>query len=306
MSPRVVLNPAASRARRGLHPVRAEIADCALLAGSEICIADDWDHGRALAASASGDGHRLVVAAGGDGTVNSVVQGLMESGPPRPVLGLVPLGTGNDLARSLGIPRDLKGALRELERCVVREMDVVEVRGDGLLRYCANVSSGGFSGRVDMELTDDTKESWGPLAYLRTAVGRAVELETYRATLEIGGGEDRLEREVTNVTVANARYAAAGVPVAPGALLDDGRMDVVVVGAATLPKLGVFAARLAAGRHLEHELVTTFRTRSLAVESDPPMDFNVDGERIGRGRFAFEVIPRALPVLVGEDRPGTI
>lgn len=306
MSPRVVLNPEARGARRRLNAVRAAIADCRLLADSEIRIAEDWDEGRTLALRAAEEGHRLVVAAGGDGTVNSVVHGLMEAGPPRPVLGILPLGTGNDLARSLGIPRNVSEALEELERRVVREMDVLEVRGDGVARYCSNVASGGFSGRVDEELTDDTKDSWGPLAYLRTAVGRATDLETYSTTLVVDGGRERLEREVTNLAVANARYAAGGVRVAPDAVLDDGCMDVIVIGAGPLAQLGAVAARLAAGRHLDHELVSAFRARELTVASDPPMSFNVDGEPIGRGGFRFRVLPRALPVLVGEGRPGTL
>lgn len=306
MSPRVVLNPDASRARRRLNAVRAAIADCRLLADSEIRVAENWEDGRTLARLAAAEGHRLVVAAGGDGTVNSVVHGLMEADSPRPVLGILPLGTGNDLARSLGIPRNVSEALEELERRVVRDMDVLEVRGDGVARYCSNVSSGGFSGRVDEELTEDAKDSWGPLAYLKTAVGRATDLERYSAILEVDGGREKLEREVTNVTVANARYAAGGVRVAPDAVLDDGCMDVIVVAAAPLAQLGAVAARLAAGRHLDHELVSTFRARELAIASDPPMSFNVDGEPIGRGGFRFRVLSRALPVLVGGRRPGTL
>lgn len=298
----VVLNPSASSARRDLHGVRAAIAESTLLCGAEIVTSDGWDEGRRVAARAARDGCRLVVAAGGDGTVNSVVSGLMEPDRPRPVLGVLPLGTGNDLARSLGIPGGVRRALRELERMIVREMDVIRVVQDGT-RYCANVSAGGFGGRVDERLTHEAKESWGPLAYLRTAVGNLPEMETYETVIEIDGGREVLEIPAFNVVVANARYAAAGVPVAPDALLDDGAMDVVVLASAALPRLGMAVARMAAGRHLDHELVTAFRARSVRIESEPEMWFNVDGELIGCGTTRFDVVAGALPVLVGADRP---
>lgn len=278
------------------------MAESPLFRGSEVVTSGGWDEGRRIAADAARAGCRLVVAAGGDGTVNSVVNGLMEVDAPRPALGVLPVGTGNDLARSLGIPRGVHRAVEELERRIVREMDVLRVV-QGELRYCANVSAGGFSGRVDESLTDETKESWGPLAYLRTAVGELREMETYEAVLEIDGGREVLELSAMNVVVANARYAAAGVPVAPDALLDDGALDVVVLASAALPRLGIAVARMAAGRHLEHELVTAFRAASVAVTSEPDMWFNVDGELLGRGPTRFDVLPGALPVLVGADRP---
>lgn len=302
MSTVVVLNPGASKARRDLQRVRAALADSSLLAGAEVETTRGWEDGREIAERAARGGARLVVAAGGDGTVNSVVNGLMEVQGPRPVLGVLPLGTGNDLARSLGIPARLGPALEELERRIVREMDLLYVeQADG--RYCANVSAAGFSGRVDEELSGDTKESWGPLAYLRTAVGEMSELEAWEVVMEIDGGEEILETRAINVVVANARYAAAGVPVAPEALLDDGVMDVVVVMPASLPKLAMVAARMAAGRHLDHELVRAFRARTLRVSAEPEMSFNVDGELIGSGTTRFSVLRREIPVLVGAERP---
>lgn len=301
----VILNPGASRARRDLTGVRAALAESPLLSGAAVEVTEGWESGCEIAARAAGEGHRLIVAAGGDGTVSSVVNGIMSRPPPRPVLGVLPLGTGNDLSRSLGIPDKLAAGLQSLERKIIRRMDLVRVSTPEGSRYCANVSAGGFSGRVDENMSDRTKESWGPLAYLRTALGQIPDLESYEAHFEFDGGES-LGMSVCNVVVANARWAAAGVPVAPKGLLDDGRMDVVLVSSAALPKLGVVAARMAAGRHLDHELVTFFRARRLRIESEPPMWFNVDGELLGRGVADFEVLPGALPVLIGLERPRAI
>jgi len=303
MSSLVVLNPEASTARRSLHRVRAALADSALLRDMEVVPSTGWDEGRAAAAEAARGGFDLVVAAGGDGTVNSVLNGLMETEPPRPVLAVLPLGTGNDLARSLGIPGDLEGAMEELERRIVRKMDVIQVTLEGV-RYGANVCAGGFSGRAEEDLDDQTKESWGPLSYLRAALAHLPELASYEVTL--AAEDETVELSVLNLVVANARYAAAGVPVAPGARLDDGKLDVVAVSSAPLARVGIVVARMAAGRHLEHELVTFLRTPSLRVESTPEMAWNVDGELVGKGPARFEVLPGAVRVLVGGDRQGAI
>lgn len=305
MSILVVLNPEASQARRDLQGIRGALADSRLFSGAEVVTSSAWEEGRRAASAAAREGCRMVVAVGGDGTVNSVVNGLMDAEGPRPVLAVIPLGTGNDLARSLGIPAELHPALEELERRIVREMDVLRVTQDDV-RYCANVSAGGFSGRVDEDVTGEAKESWGPLAYLRTALAHLPDLVPYDAVLEIDDGQETMEASVFNVVAANARHAAAGVPVAPRALLYDGLMDVVVVGAGPLPKLAMITAQMAAGRHMDHELLTSFRARSLRVSSEPDMWYSVDGELVGSGSTRFDVVPRALPVLVGMNRPSTI
>jgi len=87
--------------------------------------------------------------------------------------------------------------------------------------------------------------------------------------------------------------------VAPRAEMNDGLLDVVVLKSAPVARLGVVAARMAAGRHLDHELVTAFRTATLEIRSSPEMRFNVDGELLGTGRVRFDVVPGALRVLVG-------
>ena len=305
MSTVVVLNPDASQARRDLQRVRAALADSPLLAGGRVIPCQGWEGGREAAEEAARSGARLVVAAGGDGTVNSVVNGIMAGDGRRPVLGVLPLGTGNDLARTLGIPADLDDALEVLERRIVRRMDVLRSEGDGG-RYCANVSAAGFSGQVDEDVSDESKESWGPLAYLRSALANAAELRTYDVVVEIDGGEEIVEASAVNLVVANGRYAGGGVPVAPDAKLDDGFADVVVLEAGPIPTLGLVVARMAAGRHREHELVRVVRGRRVRISSTPAMPFNVDGELVGSGAIEFEVLRRELPVLVGRDRPPAV
>ncbi|HSN97445.1 MAG TPA: diacylglycerol kinase family protein, partial [Candidatus Nanopelagicales bacterium] len=237
----------------------------------------------------------LVVAAGGDGTIHEVVQGLMAS-PARPHLGVLPLGTGNDLARTLGIPADPAEAVALLETGVPRAVDLMRVQMDRELRFGVNVAAGGFSGQVDEVMTDDMKATWGPLAYVRGAVSALPDLTSYRTAIAWDDGD--LERaEVLNIVVANGQTCAGGVKVAPDADPTDGLLDVVVVRYASLLDLARIAARLLAGDYTESDDVFLRRTRRLRIDSHPGMWFNVDGELIGNAPVGFEVVPAAITVI---------
>lgn len=299
----VLLNPDASRARKDLTRIRGALADSPLFSAADVKACHGWEEGRDEAARAATSGCELVVAAGGDGTVNAVVNGLMSVEEPRPVLAVLPLGTGNDLARSLELPVEWERALNVLEEERIRPMDVFRVRLGEESRYGANVSAGGFSGQAAEDLTESDKERWGPLAYLKTALEQVTRVRSYEAVVRVDDGVEQ-ELSVCNIVVANGRWAAGGLPVAPEAEIDDGRLDVVVLRSAPVARLGAVAARMAAGRHMDHELITAFRSTTLDVRSSPPMGFNVDGELLGRGNVRFEILPEALRVLVGSEDHG--
>lgn len=296
----VILNPGAGGADEVAGRM-AVIREHPALEDGEIRRTGEAGDARTLARRAAADGVERVVAAGGDGTVNGVVTGLLEEGRGA-VLGVLPMGTGNDLARSLGIPLELDGALDVLAEATPVSVDLVRMTGSAD-RWFANASAGGLSGRVDEGVTPDLKAVWGPLAYIRSALEFVSELPTWRVTLETGAGET-WEGDALNVLVANGRTVAGGIPVAPEARLDDGLLDVVVVRTAGLPALAAFASRCLVESHLDHELVEHRVVRSLSVASEPPMTFNVDGELVGETPFSYEVRPGALQVLPGPDAPG--
>jgi diacylglycerol kinase (ATP) len=255
-----------------------------------------------LAREALERGVERVVAAGGDGTLNEVVNGL-SADFGRTELGLIPLGTGNDFARTIGVPADLEGALAVLEEGRVRTLDVARAEVAGRCRWFLNMATGGFGGEVS-ERAGDAKDRWGPLAYMRAAIGALPELKGFLTRITLNGGET-LELETYNLVVSNGRYVASGVPVAPQAVLDDGLLDLMIAPATTIPQLAVLVPTVLLGRHADNDLLIFRKATRVEIECNPPMGFNVDGELLGEGTARFEVVPRALRMVVGVAEPGT-
>jgi diacylglycerol kinase (ATP) len=242
-------------------------------------------------------GYELIVAAGGDGTINEVVNGLAAASA-HATLGIIPLGTGNDLARTLAIPSDPLEALALLTRGPVRVIDLMKIESADATAYGINVAAGGFSGQVDEVLTEELKATWGPLAYLIGAARVLPDLTGYETSIAWEDGPP--ERvEALNVVVANGRTVGGGIPVAPSANPEDGRLDVVVVRYGSAVELLGVAARLLAGNYLTSERVFHRQVRRVRIASRPGMWFNVDGELLTNEPVTISVRPQALHVVVG-------
>ena len=265
---------------------------------------DTEDETRDVATQAARDGARTVVAAGGDGTLHLVANGLMawgETADDRPALAVLPLGTGNDFARTLGLPLDdLATCLRCLGDAPTRRLDLIRYAHEGTHGYAVNACAGGFSGVVGDTLTPELKASWGPLAYLIGAVKLLPDLTDYRTEIAWDGGPpERLD--AFNVVVANGRTAAGGQPVAPRANPEDGLLDVVVVRAGTALDIARLAALVLAGDYITDDAIVFNQVRSVRIASTPGMWFNVDGELRTNKPISFEAVPGALRVVVGPD-----
>lgn len=299
----IIVNPSAGGVR-DLEEVRDRLDRV----DAEAVVVTEGPGGERLAAARARDrGFERIVAAGGDGTVHGVVNGLRE-GRAKVVVGVVPLGTANDFARSLGLPLGTDEAIDVLVEGSTRRIDVGELgpgpEGEGEVerRLFVNVATGGFGGELGEGLDPATKRAWGPLAYLRTAVEQLRDLKRYHVRLQTEDGEV-VEEDVFNVVVANGSRAGGNIPVAPRARMDDGLFDVVLVPAVSLPELPVVASRIAAGEHGEGERVDYLRTAALELASDPGMPFRLDGESAGSDPVAFRLIAGGLEV-AAPDKEG--
>jgi diacylglycerol kinase (ATP) len=243
----------------------------------------------------------LLLVAGGDGTVNDVVNGLGDAGFPEGVtLGILPTGTGNDLAATLCIPEDADLAEDVVRQDRVRTLDVARVRSEGIgERFFINVATGGLGAEISLANEAELKERWGKLSYLRASLEVATDFDVRELTLYLDG--EKQEVRAVNVVVGNCRYAGGGWLAAPKANPEDGLLDVVIIETLGLADvLQLAPASLARADYLGKEGVFFARAKEIRVETQPPgLEFTADGEVIGDEPAEFSVIPRALKVIVG-------
>jgi len=295
----LIVNPAAggeAEADEVLAAVRGEGQDVALRATQKAGDA------RRFAREAATSGAAELWVAGGDGTLHEAVLGLRDAGELRgTVLHPVPLGTGNDLIRSVRIPLDWKDAVQALGRSRrTLELDVMEVEVDGEALVAINAVVAGNGGRIGEVLDAEGKSWWGPLAYLRAAAEVAMELESVAVTIRVDDGPERRQR-ILNVVAANGRYAGKGIPIAPGARPDDGTLDVVTMGEATLPHVLGMMQTLLREEDPDHEAYRHERVRSMTIEADETLPVSVDGENTEAHTVRITLAPERIPVRVPSE-----
>ena len=264
-----------------------------------------------------------LIAAGGDGTLSLVAGAVLDrthdpgrsdpSGtnglPKAPVVGLCPLGTGNDFARSLGLPTSPDKALDRAAQGEPVWIDVLRAEAetdDMEPRWGVNAAAGGFSGEVDEAISRAQKDRWGALAFIIGAVDVVPDIPKYATEIRYttpDGEEARWSGNTVNVICANGRTIGGGRSVAPSARLDDGCFELVVVRHGDLPDLARTAARLLAGAWEEDDQVDILRVRSAHIRAVPGLKFNVDGDLWTERPVRVTTVPRALRVVAGPNAP---
>jgi diacylglycerol kinase (ATP) len=269
------------------------------LNAKEVRVTQHAGEAETLARTAIRAGTDYVIAVGGDGTLNEVINGIATSGRASQVcVGMLPLGTANDFARSIGLIGDVDANIDILRIKTTAAIDLVRMTS-GRRRYFVNVSAGGFSGVVNEKLTSEVKASWGPLAYLRSAAAALPELQAYRTTMIFDDTEE-LVINLYNVVVANGRFAGGGLPIAPQANLSDGLLDVVLVPQRPAGEMALLAAQMLLGKHISSGAVPFRRVKKISVLSRPGMWFNADGETVGNEPAVFQIIPHALEFVISK------
>lgn len=301
--PLIVVNPAAANGRTARRWPAAAAALRSAGLDFDVAITERPGQATEIVRRALERGAGTIVAVGGDGTVNEVVNGFFADGQPiNPAarLGILPYGTGRDLARTLGLPggRSVEHLLREKE--ILIDLGLARLRdhdGRPTERYFANVADVGIGGATAARVNRSSK-AFGPVVtYLWSAVLTILKSRHRRIRLQADGGaaQDLL---AAMVVVANGQYFAGGMHAAPGARLDDGQFEIIVLGpAGRLDLLFNLIPRVYRGAHLTHPLVSCFAARCLRIECDEPVPLEVDGEPIGTGPVEFAVVPGALRLL---------
>ncbi len=301
----MVLNPEAGggRARRRWPRVSARLRELGL-AFDQATTARAGD-AAGIARRAAGEGRRLVVAAGGDGTLSEVVNGLLEAGDGRrPRLGFLPLGTGTDLCRTFGIPLDPLEAAAVLGAGATRRIDAGRVTCTGpagpTTRYFVNIADAGIGGDVADLVNRGFKVINGEITFSLAAVLTLLRWRNPRLRLDLDG--EVLDVTAQQVVVANCQYYGGGMRIAPEAVPDDGLFDVVINGDLGLVETLGLLGRVRTGTHMAHPKIELRRARRVEIRCDRRVGVDADGERPGDLPAVFEVVPGAIELLVPARR----
>ncbi|WP_366248997.1 diacylglycerol kinase [Terribacillus aidingensis] len=291
---RIIYNPTS-----GKEAFRRELPDVLEIfekAGYETSAHATTCEGDATAAArlAVERGYDLVVACGGDGTVNEVVSGLAEQ-PNRPKLGIIPVGTTNDLARALYIPRNIKRAAEIIVEGKTRRLDIGKVND----HYFMNIAGGGKLTELTYDVPSKTKTMLGQMAYYLKGIEMLPSLRPIKVEIEYDG--KWFEDEIMLFLVSNTNSVGGFEKLAPDALLDDGLFDLVILRKTNIAEFIRIASLAIRGAHLDHDLIFYTRANRIKVKPADKMQLNIDGEYGGLLPGEFVNLHQHIEYFVTEE-----
>jgi len=251
-------------------------------------------HGTELAHHATLEGYQVIVAAGGDGLINEVVNGILQADSQKsPTLGIIPLGTANDLAFALKIPCDLKSACQQIAMGKTKWLDVGQVNG----HYFVNNSGIGLEAKVT-HLNDQMPQFVGKLSYILAAIKGVLQFEPWEMRLDWPGGS--YEGPITLVSIGNSFRTGGGFYMTPHAVPDDGLLDFAFGTWLNRRQVFFLLPQTLYGGHLNHTLVVYKQTPSLKVSVPLSTIIQADGEIIAENatEIEYSIIPQKLQVIV--------
>jgi len=293
------------------NPALREAVNDQRQAGMQITVRATWEGGDAadIAELSDAMGITHVIACGGDGTVSEVMNGLMRlPHDRRPVLGMVPLGSANDFATSVGLPLEPGAALAIARTLRSYPIDVVRVtagaKEESSTSYYINMTTGGFGAEITSSTPKTLKRLLGGGAYSLMGALKAWRHRSYRGTLHWDEKEE--SASLLLLALGNGRQSGGGQVLGPRAKLDDGRLDVLLVkDFSSVTELTKLISELQSFPY-EGRFVRYFTTTQLKVTTqagDSPWPLTLDGEARCYDHFCAEVVPLALRVLLPEDCP---
>ena len=302
-APLVIVNPTAGSGRAGrIVPWLGERLE--RRADARLVITRRAGQAEELAATAADHGHERIVIVGGDGTVQEALNGIVAGGMAIS-LGIVPVGSGNDLARSLGLPRDPAEAWTVAIGEPVRAIDVARAEdGEGHTRRFASAGGIGFDAQVAAAMAMRSRWQRGQAGYLLTTLSELRRFANRELHLTIDGRAS--SHRVLFAAIANGEYYGGGMRIAPGAAVDDGQLDICIVGDVSRLTALRQLANLYRGTHVRHPQVTLERGSELSFDGDAATRIHLDGEPWGRLPLRITVEPKRIEIAAGSPRRAAV
>jgi diacylglycerol kinase (ATP) len=247
------------------------------------------------AAKAARKGYGVIVAAGGDGTINEVINGIVGTDA---ALGILPLGSVNVLARELRIPLKLKDAWKVIEDGHTRTLDLVhmeyEVEGKLHNRYFVQLAGFGLDAHIVKQVTWLQKKKWGPLSYVLETF-KSVSDELPKIQVRIDDGEPV---EAAFALAGNGRYYGGPIPVFSKASMTDGLVDMCLFQSGRRRDILNYLQAILRGAHTKTRGIIYQQAKSVEITSASPVPVEIDGEFVGHSPVRLKVVPSALKILV--------
>lgn len=292
---KVILNPRGGRLKGQAKIALVEQAMQKVGLDYHLEITNNAADGCRLARQAAQAGWPIIVAAGGDGTINGIVNGLVKAAGEKqpPILGIIPLGTANDLADMLGLPRDVTAACQRITAGNTRLIDVGIVNG----HYFVNNSAVGLEPMVSIE-HDQMRQIKGNLRYLLAALKSIIKAQTWEMRLTWDKGI--YDGPITLISVGNSRRTGGSFFMTPKAVVDDGLLDFVYAFGMSRGQMLKLLPRTLKGSHIHHPLVAYLQTKRLSIVASPATPIQADGEIIEKNAIEinYGIMPQKLPVIV--------
>ena len=280
----MLVNPNARRGTAALEPVIARLRE-----GGVDPVVEQFQTPDEVSADIARRRHEadLVIVCGGDGTINSAAKGILETGLP---MGILPMGTANDLARTLGIPDDLGKAADIVAAGHTARVDLGEVNG----RPFFNVASLGLAADLARGLTPEAKRRWGKLGYGLAALKVALQARPFRA--EIISDSGRVSVKTLQIAVGNGVHYGGGSVIHADATIEDGHLDLYSLELKNVWKFGLMLGAFRRGEHGAWDEVRTAKSTEFDIRTKEPMPINTDGDIVTQTPAHFIIRPKAVTV----------
>lgn len=269
----------------------------------DVVMTEARGHAITLARDAALQSRPMIVSVGGDGTLNEIINGVLSTqtdGCPDLTVAIVPVGTGGDFVRTLGVPRIWSDACARLIDDKTRVVDAGEMIYNGTdgeqHRFFVNVAGLGFDGEVTARTSTASKRLGGTIPYFASLLLTLVGYHNKDVTVDLDA--EAIPARVNSVVVANGAWFGGGMYIAPNARPDDGLFDVVTIGDVDKVDLLQTMPRVYKGTHLTHPKLSVYRARRVRVVSKQEMWLQADGEALGRAPVTFRVRPACLRIKV--------
>ena len=297
----IVFNPAAAGGKAGENKNRI-LSELSGQFGNkfEFSVTLSGIDAERIAKEAAESGYDVIIAVGGDGTVNQVVNGILQSSGHRSSqtkLGIISFGTGKGFSQSLGLPKDIASQIKLIKNDVSRFVDIGKINFEGKdsVRYFINELQFGIGGKVNESISPLTKKMLGRFAFGFEAVKTLLNYKASEIKIELEQISET--KNVIGVIIANGSYTGGGMKLTPAARLNDGLFDVLIIEDMPLTARFNSFSKIYSGRHIGLPAFKLFRTRELRFSYGNGLSVESDGELIHGKCISSEVIPSALSII---------